>query len=46
VKRKGQTTYNYNKQDEYESPFEKMWDDPKFQHAINKVWQQWQVEHD
>jgi hypothetical protein len=32
--------------DEYESPFREMWDDSKFQHAIDKVWQQWRVEHD
>ena len=30
----------------YESPFKKMWDDSKFQHAIDKVWQQWRVDHD
>jgi len=28
------------------SPFRQMWDDSKFQHAIDKVWQQWRVDHD
>lgn len=28
------------------SPFRQMWDDPKFQTAITKMWKQWQVEHD
>jgi hypothetical protein len=35
-----------NGTDEYESPFREMWDDSKFQHAIDKVWQQWRVDHD
>ena len=28
------------------SAFRQMWDDPKFQTAVTKMWQQWQVEHD
>ena len=28
------------------SAFRQMWDDPKFQTAVTKMWKQWQVEHD